>query len=86
MVIHVKDAEVDALVRALARSRGVSITAAIREAVAEAMAADKASLSREDRLPLNERLKPLLERLDRLPRSSEQTDKKFFDEAWGEAD
>ena len=82
MVIHVKDAEADALVRELAQTRGIGITAAIKEAVSEALAAEKKS--RVDDRPLEERLKPLLDRLDRLPRSPVQTDKAFFDEQWGE--
>lgn len=84
MVIHVKDDETDALVRKLANARGIGITAAIKEAVAEALAADKEA--QDQRLPLAVRLKPLLDRLDRLPRSGVKTDKAFFDELWGEKD
>lgn len=83
MVIHVKDEEADMLVRRLARSRGIGITEAIKEAAEAALAADAAAARRED-APLRERLRPLLERLDKLPRSGEATDKKFFDDLWGE--
>ena len=55
-----------------------------KEAVAEALAADKEA--QDQRLPLAVRLKPLLDRLDRLPRSGVKTDKAFFDELWGEKD
>ncbi|MBL8583238.1 MAG: type II toxin-antitoxin system VapB family antitoxin [Rhizobiaceae bacterium] len=82
MVIHVKDAEVDSLVRQLADARGLGITAAIKEAVKEALANDSAG--RIDSLSLEERLKPLLDRLDKLPRSTTATDKAFFDREWGE--
>jgi antitoxin VapB len=84
MVIHVKDDETDALVRQLAQSRGIGITAAIREAVEDALSADRSRSAKVDNRPLEERLKPLLERLDRLPRSPIATDKAFFDDAWGE--
>ena len=84
MVIHVKDEETDALVRQLAQSRGIGITAAIKEAVEVALAADRKPAEKVDERSLEERLRPLLERLDRLPRSSVVTDKAFFDDAWGE--
>jgi len=84
MVIHVKDAETDRLVRELARSRGVGITEAIREAVAEAIETDRNAVKARSSRPLVERLKPLFERLDRLPRPPESDDKAFFDDLWGE--
>lgn len=84
MVIHVKDAETDLLVRELARVRGVGITAAIREAAAEALSADRTERDRTDNRSLEERVQPLLDRLDRLPRSTIVTDKAFFDDQWGQ--
>ncbi|WP_109613032.1 type II toxin-antitoxin system VapB family antitoxin [Pseudaminobacter salicylatoxidans] len=83
MVIHVKDEKADMLVRRLARSRGIGITEAIREAAEEALAKD-AMEEREEGLPLHQRLQPLLSRLDRLPRPQGATDKRFFDDLWGE--
>ncbi len=83
MVIHVKDDEADMLVRRLARSRGIGITEAIKEAAREALAADAAE-AKTVNIPLRARLQPLLERLDKLPRSRVATDKKFFDELWEE--
>ncbi len=80
MVIHVKDEETDALVRELAESRGISLTTAIREAAREAIEADRKA--RVPQQPLEDRIRPLLERLDRLPRSQTVTDKAFFDELW----
>ena len=79
MVIHVKDEETDALVRQLARSRGIGITAAIKEAVERALLSERSRKSKADGRPLDERLKPLLDRLDRL-RSPIKTDKAFFDD------
>lgn len=84
MVIHVKDAEVDALVRELANSRGIGITAAIKEAVSEAIASDRERISSRKVVSLERRLKPQLDRLDQLPRSHVVTDKAFFDGMWGE--
>ena len=79
-MIHVKDEETDALVRELAESRGISLTSAIKEATREALVADRrARIPKES---LEDRIKPLLSRLDRLPRSSVVTDKAFFDELW----
>lgn len=86
MVIHVKDDETDALVRRLAQERGIGITAAIKEAVQEALHADTVRANEQDDRPLEDRLKPLLDRLDRLPRTNFRADKRFFDELWGEGD
>lgn len=86
MVIHVKDEETDALVRRLAEERGVGITTAIKEAVQEALHADSVRAAEQDDRPLEERLKPLLDRLDRMPRTRLRTDKQFFDELWGEGE
>ena len=84
MVLHVKDVETDVLVRRLAETRGIGITEAINEAVREALEADSQRAARSDNLELGERLRPLFNRLDRLPRTQLRTDKRFFDELWGE--
>ena len=84
MVLHVKDVETDALVRRLAEERGIGITDAIKEAVREAIEADRSRTARNNHSAIEERLKPLFGRLDRLPRSSLRTEKAFFDELWGE--
>ncbi|MEQ1939944.1 type II toxin-antitoxin system VapB family antitoxin [Mesorhizobium sp. CN5-321] len=85
MVLHVKDVETDDLVRRLASERGIGITEAIKEAVQEALQSDRERQSRREADSLEERLKPLLDRLDRLPRTGLRADKAFFDELWGEA-
>lgn len=72
------------LVRQLAQMRGIGITAAIREAAREAIAGDQAA--RENKVSLQDRLTPLLQRLDRLPRSEVNTDKLYFDRLWDEED
>ena len=83
MVIHVKDAETDALVRQLAESRGVGITSAIREAVEEALSRD-ASAKDDSGASSDLKVKAMLERWDRLPKSDVVIDKNFFDDLWGE--
>jgi antitoxin VapB len=82
MAFHVRDPKTDALVRELARSRGIGITEAIREAVEKSLAEDAARAG--GRPSLAERLKPLLDEMDGLPRTGPRADKKFFDELWGE--
>lgn len=86
MVLHVKDVETDDLVRQLAQSRGIGITEAIKEAVREALEADRERAAQFNYREVEERLKPLFNRLDRLPRNGLKTDKPFFDDIWGEGD
>jgi antitoxin VapB len=83
MAIHVRDPKTDALVREFARKRGIGITEAIREAVEQALNEEAASQSKA---PLMERLQPLFDRLDRMPRTGLVADKKFFDEMWGQGE
>ncbi|QDY99236.2 type II toxin-antitoxin system VapB family antitoxin [Nitratireductor mangrovi] len=72
------------MVRQLAHKRGIGITAAIREAVGEALVAEEARSRIKARGRLAERVKPLLDRLDRLPRAQTATDKAFYDDLWDE--
>ena len=84
MAFHVRDERTDALVREMARKRGIGITEVIREVfeeVAEAEARTEAPGK-----TLKERLAPLLDRLDRLPRTGFKADKAFFDDLSGQAD
>ena len=85
MVLHVKDVETDDLVRRLAAQRGVGLTEAIKEAVQEALQADHERRVLHETDSLEQRLRPLLDRLDKLPRAGLKADKAFFDELWGEA-
>jgi antitoxin VapB len=87
MAIHVRDPETDALVRELARRRGIGITEAIREAVDEALKSERAGKTEDDRgVSLRERLKPLLDKVDALPRTGLAADKQFYDELWGQGE
>jgi antitoxin VapB len=85
VAIHVRDPETDALVRELARRRGIGITEAIREAVDEALKSERPLVAVEEReAALWERLKPLLDKVDALPRTGLTVDKQFYDELWGQ--
>jgi antitoxin VapB len=84
MAFHVRDPKTDALVRELARSRGIGITEAVREAVEKSLAEDAGRKGAKQ--SLWESLRPLLEEMDRYPRTGLKADKKFFDELWGEGD
>jgi antitoxin VapB len=75
LAFHVRDQKADALIRELAQARGISLTQAV-------VAADRAR--RDEQVSLRDRLKPFLDRIDRLPRTGSRTDKAFFDELWDE--
>ena len=83
MVIHVKDAETDALVRRLAVGRGIGITSAIKEAVEEALQRDRKAKTGAEH-EAEAKLRAMFERWDRLPKSDVVIDKAFFDDLWGE--
>lgn len=89
MAFHVRDPKTDALVREVARRRGIGITEAIREIAEEALTAEEEAASRSvaDRAAdLRERLRPLLEKMDAMPRTGVVLDKRFYDELWGQGD
>ena len=73
MAFHVRDKATDTLVRELARVKGVGLTEAVK-------AAAEAELKRErDKLPLYERIKPIIDEIAALPKSGLKADKAFFD-------
>ncbi|MEX0407220.1 type II toxin-antitoxin system VapB family antitoxin [Aquibium sp. LZ166] len=78
MILHVRDAETDALVRELARRRGISITDAVREAVEEALSREEAPSSLWDRTA------DIRERIASYPSTGETADKVFYDTLWEE--
>ena len=78
MPLHIKDEAATEAVRRLAQARNITLTDAVREACAEALERDK------HRKRLADRLAPLLERLDALPRTGPALDKAFFDAEWGD--
>ncbi len=78
MVIHLKDAEVDAMVRALAKKKGMGITAVIKQAVGKELVRE------EDKLSLWERTADLRQHMESFPPTGEKVDKRFYDELWGQ--
>lgn len=73
MAFHIRDQKTDALVRELAMKRGIGLTEAVREAVENELQRER------QKIPVMERLKPLLDELDALPRTGLQADKAFYD-------
>jgi antitoxin VapB len=80
MTIYIKDPSTDAIVRKLAKKRGLSLTETIKQAAEKDLASDK------DKLSLHERLQPLLDRIDRYPKTGLKADKAFYDCLSGEED
>jgi antitoxin VapB len=79
MAFHVRDPATDLAVRSLAKLKGKSLTATIREAVEN-------EYRREcSRAPLQERLQPIWDELDRISKpGGRPADKAFFDELSGD--
>jgi len=78
MAYSIKDPETDRIIRALAKLKRKPIVDSIREAC-------EAELARErGKIPLWERLQPLVERIARAPKTGLKADKAFFDELWGD--
>jgi antitoxin VapB len=78
MAFHVRDKETDALVRKLAERDGIGLTEAVKRAV-------RHELEREEKkVPLIEKLKPLLDRIDQYPKTGLKADKAFFDDLSGD--
>ena len=80
MALHIRDERTDALVRELASRKGVGLTEAVREAVRNELAREKR------KSPLIERLKPLFDEIDALPKTGLPADKAFYDSLWGQDD
>jgi len=78
MSIYVKDPATDKAVRRLAKLKGKTLTETIREAV------EKEYSAASDVKPLRERLRPLQERIAKLPRTGLAADKAFYDELSGD--
>jgi antitoxin VapB len=80
MVLHVRDAETDALVRELALRRGISLTEAIKEAV-------QLALSHEaERVSLWDSTADLRATIASYPVTGLSADKAFFDELSGQGE
>jgi antitoxin VapB len=70
MPLNIRSEEVNQLAETLASRAGVSKTEAVRLALTNELAR---------RVPLAERLKPLLDRMDAVPRTGLEADKAFYD-------
>ena len=73
MPLNIRSEEGDRLAETLASAAGVSKTEAVRIALANEPE------RRDRRVPLAERLKPLLDRIAAVPRTGLEADKAFYD-------
>jgi antitoxin VapB len=71
--LNIRSEEVNQLAETLASRAGVSKTEAVRIALKNEIA------RRSRRVPLAERLKPLLDKMDAVPRTGLEADKAFYD-------
>jgi len=78
MAFHVRDKETDALVRRLAMRDGIGLTEAVKRAVRHELE------RKEKKVPLWERVKPILDEIDSHPKTGLKADKAFFDEMSGD--
>jgi antitoxin VapB len=78
MAYNIKDPETDRIIRELAAAKGLPILDAIREACANELRRER------EKLPLYDRLKPLIERVKSAPKTGLVADKAFFDELSGD--
>ncbi len=84
MAIHVQDKEADRMLRDFARRRGVGITEAIKLAVKGAEQSDRKSVEE-----LRRRIDPIQAQVRAARKGtkfSEEEDKAFMDDMWGEND
>ena len=73
MALHIRDDETNRLVRSLAALKGVGLAEAVRLAVENELR----------RIPLHERIRPIQQRLAKLPTTGLPADKAFFDDLSG---
>jgi antitoxin VapB len=69
MALHIRDEETDRLVRSLAEIKRIGLTEAVKLAVSNEI----------KRVPLQERIRPIQERLAKVPRTGLKADKAFYD-------
>ncbi|MBD8906796.1 type II toxin-antitoxin system VapB family antitoxin [Methylorubrum zatmanii] len=78
MPLNIRSEEVNRLAEKLASRTRVSKTEAVRIALVNELE------RQESRIPLAERLRPLLDRIDAVPETGLPADKAFYDELNGE--
>jgi antitoxin VapB len=82
MAYSIKDPQTDAIIRRLAKAKGKPIVDAIREACINELERERS------KVPLWERLQPIIQRVATHPLRDVQThgtDKEFFDDMWDDA-
>ena len=77
MAFRIRDPETDRLVRQLATMKGIGLTEAVKLAVAEELRRERQAV------PLWERLKPIIESLEKYEDTGLVVDKAFFDDLSG---
>ncbi len=80
MAFHVRDQQTDTLVREVARLRGEGITETIKSVFDAELERQKA------KIPLYERLRPIIDEIAALPKSGLKADNAFFDSLSDEED
>ncbi len=78
MAYSIKDPETDRIIRELARVKGKPILDCIREACENELERERV------KIPLWERLQPLVKRVASAPKTGRRADKAFFDELSGD--
>ncbi len=78
MAYSIKDPETDRVIRELARLKGKPIVDSIREACVHEIERENA------KVPLWDRLQPLLDRVASAPKTGMTADRQFFDELSGD--
>lgn len=78
MPLNIRSEEVNRLAEKLALQTRVSKTEAVRTALTNELK------RQERRVPLEERLRPLLDRIDAVPDTGVPADKSFYDELSGD--
>ena len=80
MAFHIRDEKTDQAVRELARIKGLGLTEVV-------LTLATAELKREnEKIPLRERIRPLIEEIAALPKTGLKADKAFFDSLNDEED
>ncbi len=80
MAYSIKDPATDRIIRELAAAKGKPIVEAIREACENELKRER------DRVPLWERLQPLVRQVAAAPKTGLRADKAFFDDMSGDAE
>jgi antitoxin VapB len=78
MAYHIKDSDTDRIIRELAKVTGKPILNAIRDACEKELRREVA------KVPLWDRLQPLIDKVRARPKTGLRADKRFFDDLSGQ--